>query len=244
MAHEKDQNQEEYEFYKKALALMLENNMSFLLGGAFAVFHYTGVHRTTKDMDVFCVAEEYPKILKLFSDKGYRIEVTDTRWLAKIFDGEYFIDIIFSTPNNICRVDDHWFQYAVNGEAMGLKVLFVAPEDIIWCKTYVQGRNRYDGSDVLHLFLKYGKQLDWQRLLSLLDQHWHLLLSFIILFQFVYPADYREIIPRWLFDELMQRARQQYDLPPPVKEVCLGPLIDQHQYTIDIQEWNYKASTL
>lgn len=234
----------EYEFYQKALRLMLQHQVSFLIGGAFAVFHYTGVHRTTKDLDVFCEAKEYPEILKLFNQNGYHTELTDARWLAKVFYGEYFIDLIFNTPNNICRVDDRWFQHAVEGEVLGLKVLFVAPEEMIWCKTYVQSRNRYDGADVLHLYLKCGKQLDWRLILSLLDPHWHLLLATLLLFQFVYPADYRDIIPRWLFDELLQRARKQYELPSPMRAACLGPLIDQKQYTIDIQEWNYRSTTI
>jgi hypothetical protein len=64
------------------------------------------------------------------------------------------------------------------------------------------------------------------------------------MFQFVYPSDYREIIPRWLFDELLYMAREQYDLPAAVEKVCRGPVIDQTQYGTDIKEWNYKVSTM
>jgi hypothetical protein len=92
--------------------------------------------------------------------------------------------------------------------------------------------------------LKYGKKLDWQRLLMRMDQHWHVLLAQLLLFQFVYPADFHDIIPKWLFDELMNRAQDQYKLPSAVEKVCRGPLLDQTQYGIDIKEWNYKALTL
>jgi hypothetical protein len=77
-----------------------------------------------------------------------------------------------------------------------------------------------------------------------MEQHWHILLSSILMFQFVYPADYREIVPKWLFDELMQRANEQYDLPSPLEKVCRGPIIDQTQYATDIKDWDYKVSTI
>lgn len=239
--NETNQDHEALLFYKRALELMALSGVSFMLGGAFAVFYYTGIYRNTKDLDVFCKADEYPKILDLFNKKGYYTEITDARWLAKVFDGDWFIDIIFNSPNNICHVDDSWFEYAVSAEVLGINVLLVAPEEMIWCKTYVQSRNRYDGADINHIFLKYGRQMDWKRLLSRLDLHWHLLLANLILFQFVYPANYQEIIPVWLFDELIHRAQAQFELPSSLRAVCLGPLIDQEQYTIDIREWNYKA---
>lgn len=239
-----EQRIEANNFYREALEMLNESGASYMLGGAFAIFHYTGIFRDTKDLDVFCKWTEYPKILKFFAEKGYRTELTDARWLAKIFKDDYFIDIIFDTTNNICRVDDSWYKHAVKAPFLGLEVLLVAPEELIWCKIYVQNRERFDGADVNHLMLKCGKNLDWQRLLFRMEQHWHLLLSQFIIFQFVYPAEFFEIIPRWLFDDLMARAHEQYDLPSPQVRVCRGPIIDQTQYSIDIKEWDYKSATI
>lgn len=235
---------EAYAFYREGIRLLGESGAHFMLGGGFATFHYTGMFRDTKDLDVFCPPSEYPKILKYFSQKGFETQLTDVRWLAKIFKGEYFIDIIFNSVNNICTVDDSWLRHASHGDFAGLPVKFISAEDLIWCKTYVQNRERFDGADIHHIMLKYGTRLDWCRLLKRLDAHWHLLLAHLIVFQFVYPADFREIIPRWLFDELMDRAREQYDLPPPMEKVCRGPVIDNTQYSIDVKEWNYKSYTI
>jgi hypothetical protein len=120
----------------------------------------------------------------------------------------------------------------------------IPAEELIWCKLYVQNRERFDGADVNHIILKWGKKLDWNRLLFRMDQHWHLLLAQLIIFQFVYPSDYREIVPKWLFDELMSRAHMQYELPSSVEKVCRGPVIDQTQYATDIKDWDYKVSTI
>jgi hypothetical protein len=231
-------------FYKEALELLNDSGVEYMLGGAFALFQYTGICRDTKDLDIFCRAVDYPKILKHCADNGYEVVVHDVRWIAKVLKGDYFIDIIFDSVNNICTVDDDWFARATKGKFAGVNVKFIPAEELIWCKSYVQNRERYDGADVNHVILRYGKQLDWKHLLHRLDRHWHLLLSVILNFQFVYPFDYQDIIPKWLFDELMERAKAQYDLPSAVVRVCRGPMIDNTQYAIDVKEWDYKAYTI
>lgn len=236
--------EEAHAFYREAIELLHESGAAFMLGGAFALFHYTGIYRDTKDLDVFCKSSEYPKILKYFGTKGYRTELTDVRWLAKVFKGDYFIDIIFDTVNNICRVDDSWYEHAVPAKLFNNDVKLIPPEELVWCKLYVQNRERYDGADVNHIWLRYGRQLNWNRILFRMEQHWHLLLIQVLLFQFVYPTDYPGIVPRWLFDDLLRRAQEQYDLPGQVEKVCRGPVIDQTQYAIDILNWGYKVSTI
>lgn len=239
-----EQKKEANAFYQKAIDLLNESGAEFLLGGGFAMSHYTGIYRDTKDLDVFCRPTDYPKILKHFQDKGYEVQLYDVRWLAKIFCGDYFIDVIWDTVNNICRVDDSWFEHAATGEFVERQVKFIPAEELVFCKIYVQNRERFDGADVNHIILRYGNKLDWKRLLHHMNPHWHILLSTIIMFQFCYPSDYRDIIPQWLFDELMERARAQYDIPAPWEKVCRGPIIDQTQYAIDIKEWDYKVTTI
>jgi hypothetical protein len=238
------EHKEAHNFYKEAIELLHESGAEFLLGGAFAVFNYTGLYRDTKDLDVYCRSADCPKILKFFADKGFTTEFTDVRWLAKVFKEDFFMDIIFDTVNNICRVDDSWFERAQDTEFMGVKAKLLAPEELYWSKVYVQNRERYDGADLNHLVLMQGKEMDWEHLLHRMDQHWHLMLSQILLFQFVYPSDYQEIVPRWVFDELIKRANEQYDIPSPVVRVCRGPMIDQTQYSADIKEWDYKSYTI
>lgn len=235
---------EAQDFYISVLKDLQAEHMSFMLGGGFAMYHYTGIERDLKDLDIFCKPSEYPKILKALSEKGYQTELTDVRWLAKIFNGVHYIDLIFDTVNNICTVDDSWYLNATEGDYEGLTVKFLPAEELIWCKLYVQNRERYDGADINHMLLKKGADLDWKRLLFRIDPHWHLLLSQLLIFQFVYPADYHKIVPKWLFDELMDRAKAQYDIPQALEKVCRGPIIDQTQYETDIKLWNYKVSTI
>ncbi len=239
-----EEKEKAHAFYREALELLHESGADFMLGGAFAMFHYTGIYRDTKDLDVFLKPCDYPRVMKFFAERGYETVLYDVRWLAKIYKGAFFIDLIFDTVNNICLVDDSWLQHAPVGEFCGVEVKFLPAEELIWCKSYVWNRERFDGADINHVLLHQGRHLDWKRLLRRMDPHWHLLLAEILLFQFVYPADYHEAIPKWLFDELMNRAREQYELPPQVEKVCRGPIIDNTQYSVDVREWNYKSSTI
>jgi hypothetical protein len=231
-------------FYREVILKLQDSGEEFMVGGGFAFLHYTGISRYTKDLDIFCKASQCPRILQFLGSHGYDAQLTDIRWLAKIFSGEHFMDIIFDSPNNICAVDDTWYQHAVAAEFQGIPVKILPVEELIWCKLFVQNRERYDGADVNHLLLYCGQTLDWDRLMNRIDRHWHLLLAQFLLFQFVYPSDYHQIIPRHLFDGLIARARQQYEVPAPQEKVCRGPLIDQTQYAVDIVEGHYKAMTI
>ncbi|WP_242917640.1 nucleotidyltransferase [Pontibacter liquoris] len=231
------------EFYESALNLLAQSKTDFLVGGGFALRLYTGLMRDTKDLDVFCKSGDCPRIMKWFNEQGYQTEMTDPRWLAKAIIGDNFVDVIFNNPGNHCAVSDSWLERSVKGELFGVKVRYIPAEALIWSKLYVQNRERYDGGDINHIILRWGDKLDWKWLWRHMEQHWQLLLAQLLSFQFVYPSD-RDLIPRWLFDELLKRAHEQFDLPTPTDKICLGPLIDQTQYATDITEWNYKVVTM
>lgn len=231
-------------FYKEALMLLKESKKPFLLGGAFAFYNYTGVYRDTKDLDIFCKPGDYSEILKVCFAYGYEVEITDPRWLAKAKKGDFYIDIIFSTANGLSSVNDAWLEHAVEGELFGVPSLrFIAPEELIESKIYVQSRDRYDGSDINHIILKKGTELDWKRLLNLLEKHWQLLLGQLMNFQFVYPSE-RDLVPEWVINKLIEKVKEQYSLPVPLQKVCRGPLVDHSQYNVDIVQWGYRVVTL
>ncbi len=235
--------QKAYNFYRDVLSILTDSRIPFLVGGGFALRLYTDIMRDTKDLDIFCRAADCPKILKLFQEKGFKTELTDARWLAKVNQKENFIDIIFNNPSNHCTVDDSWFNKAVKSELLEKEVLVIPAETLIWSKIYVQNRERYDGADINHIILRYGAKLDWKWLWSHLEIHWQLLLAQVMSFQFVYPSE-RDLIPKWLFDELISRAQDQYNMPLSLEKICRGPLIDQTQYATDITDWDFKVVTI
>ena len=69
MVFTEEQRKESEAFYKEAIQLLKQSKVPFMLGGAFAMFSYTGIYRDTKDLDVFCKPSDYPRILKFLPKK-------------------------------------------------------------------------------------------------------------------------------------------------------------------------------
>jgi len=53
-------------FYAEAIRELVASGIPFLLAGTYAVCAYTEISRQTKDLDVFCKAGDYPRILAHF----------------------------------------------------------------------------------------------------------------------------------------------------------------------------------
>ena len=159
-------------FYRHALLALQAAAVPFLVGGGHAVAHYVGMTRHSKDLDLFVTPDDCPRILAVLRAAGYHTELTFPHWLGKVYSGSECIDVIFSSGNSIATVDTAWFAHAVAGRLLGLPVHFCPPEEILWSKSSVMERERYDGADIMHLLHAYGAQFDWPRLLQRFGVHW------------------------------------------------------------------------
>src|SRR4030088_2858178 len=83
--------------YFDAMETLTQANVPFLIGGAYALARYTGIVRHTKDFDVFIRPADLERALAAFADRGQPGEVTFPHWLAKVYFGANFIDLIFSS---------------------------------------------------------------------------------------------------------------------------------------------------
>lgn len=225
-------------FYQQSFKILNKSKIPYMVGGTFAVTAYIGIQRPTKDMDIFAKAGDYPKILELFAAEGYRTNVEDERWLAKIHKDRYFFDIVFNSGNAATPVTDSWLQESQTAKIYDIAVKILPVTELIFSKIFVQARIKYDGADISHLILLKHKHIDWKRLLAYMDQNWEVLLQHIINFRFVYPSE-RELIPRWLLDELLDRLSAQLNLPTSKVKVCRGRLLSVDDYEIDIKQWGF-----
>ncbi len=192
-------------FYAQALREFAKLDLPFLLAGTYALSAYTGVARETKDLDIACKPSDYPHVLNHFRNLGYTVEIEDERWLCKVFQDEYFFDVIFASWHGMAPVSDQWFESAPRIEVFGTLVRIIAPTELIWSKAFVQLRHRYDGADIAHLILKQHDQIDWRRLLAHMELHWEVLLAHLINFRWAYPSE-RDCVPRWLMDSFLLRV--------------------------------------
>jgi hypothetical protein len=230
---------EAQDFYAEALVRLSALGVPFLVAGTYAVSAYTGICRSTKDLDIFCKAGDYPRILTHFRELGYMIEIEDERWLAKVYKSQHFFDVIFAAANGTMPVSDSWFEHAHAIEILGVPgVRMVGPTELIWSKAFIQSRYRYDGADIAHLILKQHDQVDWRRLLADMELHWEVLLMHLLNFRWIYPTE-REHVPHWLLDELLDRLARQRQLPPPRMRVCRGRMFSRFDYETAILEWGF-----
>jgi hypothetical protein len=226
---------EQLAFFRQVLGMMNEQGLPHVVSGAFALQVHTGIFRDTKDLDIFCTAATASKALAYLKSMGFEIEVTDPVWLAKAWQGEFFVDFITGMSNGIITVDDSWIERACPEKVLGVPARVLAPEELIASKVFVDFRERFDGADVVHVMFGTKGKLDWQRLLQLMDGHTELLFWHLVLFHYVYPA-YPHYVPPAVWNELIEdftRALSEPDKKAPFR----GSLLDERMFAIDVKEW-------
>ncbi len=229
-----ERSQDELDARATALRALAESHVPFLVAGAYAFFEYTGIFRDTKDLDLFLRERDLEDAFAVLESAGFRTELTDRGWLGKAWKGEWYVDLIFSSGNGVAVVDDLWFENARTGRVMDVQVLLAPPEEMIWSKSFVLERERYDGADVNHLFHACGATMDWERLLMRFDRYWEVLFSHLLLFQFAYPAS-RSVVPDWVIEELVRRQRETLRAGDDPLPLCRGNLMSRVQYRHDLE---------
>jgi hypothetical protein len=243
-AHRTQQSTSEaMDFYSNVLETLNASALPYLVGGAYAFNHYTGITRHTKDLDLFVMRKDYEHIADVLGRAGYRSELIYPHWLAKVHGEDDFIDLIFNSGNGIAEVDQSWFDHAPVMQVLGIEAKISPIEEMIWSKAFIMERERYDGADIAHLLRSYGDRLDWPHLLQRFGDCWRVLLSHLTLFGFIYPL-HRHLVPAWVMEELLDRLRQEVMAPPPEDHVCLGTLLSREQYLPDVEQWGYRDGRL
>ena len=221
--------------FKDVLLVLEELECRYAIGGAFALRQHTGICRYTKDLDIFLTAEAASQVLPAFVEKGFRYEVCDPTWLAKVHRDRYFVDFITGMSNGVIVVDKSWTDRAHPASMCGVSSRVMAPEEMLVSKLFVTRRERFDGSDVAHIIYASRGKLDWGRILHLAGKSWELVLWSLLLFKYVYPA-HTGYVPMSLWDDLIGRLVGNLRAPDPHAKFR-GTLIDDAMFAIDVEEW-------
>ncbi|HEU4367558.1 MAG TPA: hypothetical protein VFV05_04920 [Methylomirabilota bacterium] len=224
-------------FYRRVMRLLEEGGVSFLVGGAYAFERYTGIARHTKDFDLFVHPRDVDRALARLAADGCETGIPFPHWLAKARGGEDVVDLIFSSGNGVALVDDDWFLHAVDETVLDVPVRLIPAEEMIWSKSFVMERERFDGADVAHILRACAETLDWPRLLARFGDHWRVLLQHLVGFGFIYPCE-RARVPAAVVRELMGRLDRELTRSDS-ERVCQGTLISRAQYLVDVEHWGY-----
>jgi hypothetical protein len=229
-------------FYRRTLHVLSDGGVPFLVGGSHAFLEYTGIVRNTKDFDLFLQRDDLDRAMQALGDAGYRTEVSFPHWLAKAWQHDDFVDLVFSSGNGICVVDDGWFDHAVETQVLGMPVKIVPCEELMWQKAFVMERERFDGADLMHILRSRAEELDWERLLSRFGERWPLLYSYLLYFTFVYPSEAQRL-PAEVLEDLAARLATLRTTPAPDR-ICQGTLVSREQYLIDVGLYGYADARL
>jgi hypothetical protein len=229
-------------FYRRTLHVLSDAAVPFLVGGSHAFLEYTGIVRNTKDFDLFLRREDLERAMEALQAAGYRTEITFRHWLGKAWQHEDHVDLVFSSGNGICQVDDGWFDHAVETQVLGMPVKIVPCEELVWQKAFIMERERFDGADIVHILRTRAGELDWDRLLARFGPHWPLLYTYLLFFHFVYPSELQSL-PAHVLDD-MSRRMSELRAAPQTDRVCQGTLVSRTQYLLDIGQYGYADARL
>lgn len=221
--------------YREVLTALNEKGLPYAVAGAVALEKYTGIWRTTKDLDLFIKSEDVPKALEHLKQHGFRCETLDPVWLSKAHRGEYFVDLISGMSNAVIVVDDSWMKRTQPAIIVGIKSQIISPEDLIASKLFVIRRERFDGADIAHIIYRTEGRLDWNRLLELAGEHWEILLWALILFRYIYPGQ-TAYVPPPLWHDLLSRYMHLVQHSNP-EAAFRGSLVDENMFSIDMKDW-------
>lgn len=222
--------------YGEALDALDRANVRYMLGGTVALNAHTGIWRETKDIDLFVPLKEVRSVLGAFERAAFVTEVTDPHWLAKAWKGDTFVDVIFANQNGTAHVEESWFENAKEAEILGRRVLVIPAEEMLLSKIFVASRNRWDMSDVLHLIFATRGDLDWERILAKVGDHWLLLLAYLLIYCYVYPSHAR-YVPGFVLETLFDRYGKEAEADDQEPLRFRGTMLDHESFAVDIEEW-------
>ena len=229
----------EREVYKRALRALNEHGIPYVVAGAYAIYEHTGIYRETKDLDVFVEPERTIEAARVLRNAGFTMRREQPHWLAKAFDGELFIDLIYGMGNGLALIDAGWYRHSRPAILAATPVRVAPPEELVWHRLFIHERHRHDMGDIVHLIACVGRAMDWSRLLERVAEHWPLLLAQIQIFLYVYP-ELEGAVPRWVIDTLLERARAEVERPRTGERVTRGALISRFSFNIDVNEWDFR----
>jgi hypothetical protein len=230
---------EEEEVFREGLQILNSTGITYAVGAAFARYIYTGIWRSTKDLDVFLKPENLKETMDAFQDAGFETHIASQHWLAKARRGEHTIDLIFGTGHGLLPIDDSAFEESQLAVILGVTTRLFPIEEMIAAGVFLAVRTRFDGSEVLHLIQGVRGRLDWDRILRRLGNNKQLLLWHLILFDFVYPG-HSDYLPKEIMIELFDEMRRKWGQKERDTKDFRGIVIDPFSFRVDIDEWGYE----
>jgi hypothetical protein len=132
------------------------------MGGIASMVH--GRTSWTHDLDVFIRRGDEPTAVDALVAAGYRLDPAPSSWLSKLWMGEIYLDVIYSSTGPV-DLDDAMLERGTSAEVWGRRVPVLGPEDLVVTKALAHGEETaHYWWDALAIVAKC--ELDWDYLLT------------------------------------------------------------------------------
>jgi hypothetical protein len=143
---------------KKAAGALREAGIPFMLGGGLASAARGGPE-TEHDVDLFLRREDADRALAVLEQTGFDPERPPEGWLYKAWEGDVFIDLIFTTSAG--DIGNEHFERAEELEVYAVPMLVQAPEDLLVMKLLALDEMDLDLKSCLQIARALREQIDW-----------------------------------------------------------------------------------
>ena len=220
---------EQWTLFRQAIAAVREAGVAHALGGGLAISFYTGLWRSTKDLDLYILPASRERTIAALSRVGladyFPLAPYDRSWIYRGHQEGAVVDVIWALANGVAQIDQAWLECAPKVEVAGESLPLVAPEELLWSKVHVLQRDRCDWPDLVNLLFCVGPAMQWERLLRRLGTEQPLLASLLLAFCWIAPGR-AAALPGWLWPQLGLRGPGA------------GPLLDRHRVALlDSRPW-------
>lgn len=197
--------------FRAALTAMNEFNIPYVIGGAFAIYSYSGVWRNTNDLDLYIERRYLSRAAEILASQGFKdrgeMAAGDREWIYHAVNDGTVVDLIWQPPNHMGTIDESFYASGIDGRFLDVPTRYMAAADLIWTKIFIMNRQRCDWPDIFHVVRSSPASVDWTSLMHRVSNHWPVLLSFIVLFDWVYPNE-AQSIPQDVRSDLLNRKRE------------------------------------
>jgi hypothetical protein len=215
--------------FRTALNALNEAHVPYVIGGAFAIYRYSGAWRNTNDLDLYLERRHISQAADILAREGFldygEMAAGDREWIYHAMKDGTLIDLIWQPPNHMASIDESFYENGTDGEFLDVQTRYMSASDLIWTKIFIINRQRCDWPDIFHVIRSSPSEIDWSSLVQKIGDHWPVLLSFVVLFDWVYPNE-AQSIPQSLREDLLNRKnRDSFTIDIGTQEYLLDPWV-------------------
>jgi Uncharacterised nucleotidyltransferase len=146
---------------RKAAAALREADVPFMLGGSLACWARGGP-RSQNDLDLMVPRERGEDALEALRRLGMRTERPPEDWLAKAWDGEVTIDLIFRSLG-VGEITPAIVQDAEELQVLAIRMRVMSLEDVLVGKLLSISEQHLDFGAPLELARSLRERIDWRQ---------------------------------------------------------------------------------